>query len=184
MAKKPSPRKPGEKSGQRGRRVPQKDVEVLATLLVAYPQVSRAVYDPGNKALGLVFLCRGPMSRNRRKDLTTLYKDSVEVYLSLTGRKQTFLKASWESMDSFYSFQVERDVSSLSPGELDMTVDMICDKASVVMATEGLDASDSDEITWPARLFLQETIDQVKTLKSPRKLVALREGERVLVFDK
>ncbi len=178
MAKKQAPGKTTRKG-----RTPPRNVEVLATLLVAYPQVSRVAYDPANKALALVFLCRGPLSQSKRRRLASLYKDSVEVYLSLTDRRPAVIKTAWEELDSFYSFQVERDVSSLSPGELDMTVELICERAGGVVGSEDLDP-EAGELGWPARVFLQETIDQVSKLKSSKKIVALREGEKVLVFDK
>ncbi len=76
-------------------------------------------------------------------------------------------------------------MSSLTPGELSLTVDLISDRVKLVMATEDGDGiDDGEEYSWSARLFLQEMLDQVRTLKSTKKLVALREGERVLVFDK
>lgn len=161
------------------------DVEVLATLLVAYPEVSRATFDPAKKTLGMVFLCRGPLSVAARKGLIEAYIDSVEVYGALIGTKTTFVKAYWEKMERFYCFYVERDVASLSPGELGLTVELVANGARVVPATESSDAVDNEEeYTWSARVFLQEMLEQVRSLESPRKLVALREGERVLVFDK
>ena len=162
-----------------------RDVEVLATLLVAYPEVSRATFDPEQKALGMVFLCRGPMSAAARTKLTDIYKDSVEVYGLLNGRTANLVTTRWERMDRFYSFQIERDVATLSPGELNLTVDLVRQNAKIVPACEGLeDFDDGEEYTVPARLFLQEMLEQVRVMESPRKLVALREGERVLVFDK
>ncbi len=173
------------RSGDSRRHTSRKDVEVLATLLVAYPQVSRATYDPDKKTLGMVFLCRGPLGKPKRDSLCELYLDSIDVYGSLIGQDKTYANASWERMDRFHAFLVERDVSSLTPGELSLTVDLISDRVKLVMATEDGDGiDDGEEYSWSARLFLQEMLDQVRTLKSTKKLVALREGERVLVFDK
>lgn len=169
---------------RRRRRASKKDIEVLATLLVAYPQVSRATFDPERKTLGLVFLCRGPVGKKRRTDLERIYKDSVEVYLSLIGRKPGYLASSWEQMDRFCSFQVERDVATLTPGELNMTVDLVCSRVDVVSAIDGSTCVEDPEFSWSARAFLKEVLDKVQDLESPRKLVALREGEKVLVFDK
>ena len=163
----------------------KKDVEVLATLLVAYPQVSRATYDPDKRTLGMVFLCRGPLGKAKREGLSRLYLDSIEVYGSLIDQEKTYATATWEKMDRFHALFVERDVSSLTPGELSLTVDLIADRVDLVLATDNGEGFDEgEEYSWSARLFLQEMLDQVRTLKSTKKLVALREGERVLVFDK
>lgn len=171
------------KSG--GKRQQNRDVEILATLLVAYPQVSRVTFDPDKKALGLVFLCRGPLGQKRRLALSHAYADSIEVYLRLSVKSPSVLRASWEKMGDFYCFQVERDVASLSPEELSLTVDLMSERADLVLAGDEVEIPDSsDEYTWSARLFLQEMLEQVRNLQSSRKLVALREGERVLVFDK
>lgn len=168
-----------------GKRPANRDVEILATLLVAYPQVSRVTFDPEKKALGLVFLCRGPMGQKRRLALSRAYADSIEVYLRLSARSPSVLQASWEKMGDFYCFQVERDVASLSPEELNLTVDLMIERADPILAGDEVEMPDSsDEYAWSARLFLQEMLEQVRNLQSSRKLVALREGERVLVFDK
>jgi len=88
-------------------------------------------------------------------------------------------------MGDFYCFQVERDVASLSSEELNLTADLISEKAKLVAPHEEVEAHDGrEDFAWSARLFLQEMLEQVKDLRSKRKLIALREGEKVLVFDK
>ncbi|MGE5578597.1 MAG: hypothetical protein ACM3WU_01015 [Bacillota bacterium] len=172
--------------GRSGKKRPSnRDVEVLATLLVAYPQVSRVTFDPENKALGLVFLCQGPIGARRRSEISQLYSDAVQVFLRLTRRRATVVKTLWEKMGDFYCFQVERDVASISSEELNLTADLISEKAKLVVSQEEVEMSDGrEDFAWSARLFLQEMLEQVKDLRSKRKLVALREGEKVLVFDK
>jgi hypothetical protein len=55
----------------------------------------------------------------------------------------------------------------------------------VIYASEDAEFPDAaEELGMSARVFLQDMINQVRNLESTRKLVALREGERVLVFDK
>jgi len=173
-----------EKRSVRRRRTPRRDIEVLATLLVAYPEVSRVTFDPLRKTLSLVFLCRGPLGGKKRTDIQNKYRDSIEVYLSITGREASVIECKWEKMENFYAFQVERDVSSLSPGELNLTSDLVSETTKVVVGSDGAIRPEDDEFSWPPRVFLQEMLDQVRTLESPRKLVALREGEKVLVFDR
>ncbi len=178
-------KKPMPRSDRSKEEATRRDVEVLATLLVAYPEVSRATFDPTNKTLAIVFLCRGPLKKAVRNQLIQTYKDSVEVYQMLVDRQAEFVKAHWETMERFYCFQVERDVLSLTPGELNLTVDLVRDNTKIVLSGDGSDEfSEGEEYTVSARLFLQEMLDRVRAIESPRKLVALREGERVLVFDK
>lgn len=184
MAKR-APAGRGEKPPVRRVRPSSKDVEILATLLVAYPQMSRVTYDPKKKALNLAFLCKGPMSAKARAGMCKLYLDSVGAYHDLVGARASTTGCSWEKMGDFYSFVVDRDVASLSPGELNLTVELIEDKANVIYASEGAEFPDGgEEFGISARVFLQDMINQVRNLESTRKLVALREGERVLVFDK
>jgi len=114
-----------------------------------------------------------------------LYRDAIEVFLRLTGRTPGIVKSSWEKMGGFFCFQVERDLESISPEELNVTADLLAEKANLVVSSDDADLSDGqEEYAWSARLFVQEMLDQVKDLRSTRKLVALREGEKVLVFDK
>lgn len=179
-------RTPAKAEGRGGRKRPSsRDVEVLATLLVAYPQVSRVTFDPKNKSLGLVFLCHGPLGSRQRGAISRAYSDAVEVFLGLTGRISSIVRSSWEKMGDFYCFQVERDAASISPEELNLTTDLVAEKARLVMSLEEVDTLDGrDDYSWSARLFLQDMLEQVRDLRGTKKLVALREGEKVLVFDK
>ncbi len=161
-----------------------KDVEILATLLVAYPEVSRVTYDPKRKALNLAFLCKGPLSAKTREGICRSYLDSVSVYLDLIGAKATVAECLWEKMDDFYYLLVERDIASLTPGELNLTVELLEGRVAVLYASDEGDRLALDDEMRPARAFLQDTVNQVRNLESTRKLVALREGEKVLVFDK
>ena len=161
-----------------------KDIEVLAALLVVFPQVSRAVFDPETRGLSLAFMCKGPINKSRKRKLQNLYRHSIDVYLGLAGLQKEFAACSWEDMDEFCSFQIERDVASLSTGELDLTVALVAEHIPVLPASEDLAVADDGDLAWPTKLFLQETLDQVKEIQCPRRLVALREGEKVLVFDK
>ena len=180
------PRKTLERAGLKSgkRRTPGRDVEILATLLVAYPQVSRVTFDPETKTLALMFLCRGPASQRQRAAIVRAYLDSIEVYMQLIKRVPSVVKASWEKMGDLYCFQVERDVASITPAELNVTAELVAERAELVAGDEMSTEFDSEDVAWSARLFLQEMLDQVRNLQSSRKLVALREGEKVLVFDR
>lgn len=184
MAKRAPAGSGGKPSGM-GIKPSNKDVEILATLLVAYPQVSRVTFDPKKKALNLAFLCKGPIKAKARESMCRSYLDSVHVYQEITGAKPAVLECSWEKMDDFFIFLVERDVASLSPGELNLTVELIEDKVKVMYASEDHESQEAGEESGISpRVFLQDMVNQVRNLESTRKLVALREGERVLVFDK
>jgi hypothetical protein len=174
-----------QEKGNKKTKTDLRGVEVLASLLVAYPQVSRATYDPSNRTLSLIFLCRGPLSAVKRKKIALVYRDSVDVYLSLSDKTASTIGCSWEQLDTFYSFQVERDVASLSPGEINLTVDLISMRADIVSTVEDNVNGDSlDDATSAARWLLEDTLNEVRHLDGKRRLVAFREGERVLVFDK
>lgn len=175
----------GERPSGKPVRPSSKDVEILATLLVAYPQVSRVTYDPKRKALNLAFLCKGPIGQRTKKGILKSYLDSMGVYHDLIGARAAITECLWEKMDDFYCLLIERDIASLTPGELNLTVELLENKVTVLYASDEGDFSPAgDDMNASARVFLQDTVNQVKNLESTRKLVALREGEKVLVFDK
>lgn len=165
------------------RQVSQEDVEVLAALLVAFPQISRVTFDPVERGLSLAFLCQGPVSELKREQLRSLYLQSIDVYLSLAEQKSSKVCCYWETIDEFHSFHVERDVASLSTSELSLTVSLVAGEVPVISDLNEPIAPEA-EFSWSSRLFLQEILERVRELKCPRKLVALREGERVIVFHK
>lgn len=169
--------------GKRGKQVSQKDIEVLATLLIAFPQVSKVTFDPQRRGLKLVFLCQGPVKESKRNKLQSLYLQSIDLYLSLIKQTGSIVECSWETIDEFHSFQVERDVTSLSAGELSLTVSLVQDQVPILSDLDDSLLNDA-EFSLTARFFLQEMLDKVQEIEFPKKLVALREGEKVLVFHK
>lgn len=168
---------------KRRKQVSQRDVEVLAALLVAFPQISTVTFDPKKRGLELVFLCRSPVSQAKRKKLKALYLQSMDVYQSLTNQKSGTIHCHWEIMDGLHSFHVERDVASLSSGELRLTVSLVAQEVPVVSDPEE-QATNGSEFSFSMGLLLQEMLDRVRELKCSKKLVALREGERVIVFHR
>ncbi|MGB4656353.1 MAG: hypothetical protein WBI43_02120 [Bacillota bacterium] len=163
--------------------VSHKDIEVLAALLVAFPQISKVTYDPEKRGLSISFLCEGPVSKTKRHRLKSLYLDAIEVYRQLTDKNMSLVRCYWETIDQFHCFHVERDVASLSTGELNLTVSLIADQVPLVAETAEPFVTDG-EFSWSARMLLQEMLERIRELKCQSKLVALREGEKVIVFHK
>ncbi|HON86711.1 MAG: hypothetical protein KBI39_00405 [Firmicutes bacterium] len=166
------------------RAVSQGDVEILATLLIAFPQISRIVFDPKRRTLTLVFLCKGPIGKAQQRRINKLYRESIEVYHSLCGIESRCVSCSWDLTGELSSFQVERDVVSLSTGELSLTTSLISQSTSVFSAFDDSTLGEEPELSLSARFFVQELLEDIKNLECARQLVAVREGERVLVFDK
>jgi hypothetical protein len=163
--------------------ISHKDVEVLAALLVAFPQISRVTYDPEARGLSMTFLCEGPVSKAKRKQLTSLYLDSIDVYRTLTNKDVSMVRCHWETIDRFHCLHVERDVASLSTGELNLTVSLIAGQVPLISETDEPFGSEG-EFSWSARMLLQEMLERIRELRCQSKLVALREGEKVIVFHK
>ena len=138
-----------------------KDVEILATLLVAYPQVSRVTYDPKRKALNLVFLCKGPMSAKTRERICNVYLDSVSVYLDLIGARAAVAQCMWNKMDDFYCLIIERDIA-LTPGELTLPWSFGGKDNGTLRIGRRRQPVSADDMNASARVFLQDTVNQEK----------------------
>ena len=93
------------------------------------------------------------------------------------------VKCYWETIDQFHCFHVERDVASLSTAELNLTATLIAGQVQLVSDTDEPFAGEA-EFSWSAKLLLQEMLERIRELECPRTLVALREGEKVIVFHK
>lgn len=72
--------------------VSHNEIEILAALLVAFPQISRVTFDPEKRMLSMAFLCEGPVSQAKRKQLQSLYLDSIDVYRALTNKDMSTVK--------------------------------------------------------------------------------------------
>lgn len=134
--------------------VSQGDIEILATLLIAFPQISRIMFDPKKRTLALVFLCRGPIGKTEQRRIKKLYRESVEVYHSLCGIESRSISCSWDLMDELCSFQVERDVASLSTGELSLTTSLVSQNVAVFSAFDDFILGEESELSWSARFFV------------------------------
>lgn len=74
-------------------------------------------------------------------------------------------------------------MASLSTAELNLTATLIAGQVQLVSDTDEPFAGEA-EFSWSAKLLLQEMLERIRELECPRTLVALREGEKVIVFHK
>lgn len=155
--------------------------EALATLLMAFPEIGRAVFNPEKRTLSVAFICQGPLTRGAKSWLEQTWDDAMVVYARLTDVEPAVARRSWNRVGKYRAFEVERDVDTLMPGEISMWADLV-KEVSPLVSTAPPEGTPEEDPGWAQKVLMQDAVEGLRTLKVKRKLVAIREGEKVLVY--
>lgn len=164
-----------------GRKVRSESGEVLATLLMAFPEIGRAVFNPEKRTLSVAFICQGPLTRGAKTWLEKTWDDAVAVYARLTGVEPGIARRSWDKVGKYRAFEVERDVDTLMPGEISMWAELV-KEVTPLISTASFEENSEEDPSWAQKMLMQDALEGLRTLKVKKKLVAIREGEKVLVY--
>ena len=164
-----------------GTQVRNESGEILATLMMAFPEIGRAVFNPERRTLSVAFICQGPLTRGATTWLEKTWDDAVVVYARLTGVEPVIARRTWDKVGKHRAFEVERDVDTLMPGEISMWAELV-KEVTPVLSTASQEGSSEEDPGWAQKMLMQDALEGLRSLRVKKKIVAVREGEKVLVY--
>lgn len=160
-------------------------VSLLISILVRFPQIGTINYESKNRIMRLNFIIARPVPEQEQLDLAHNLAKHIKAYHFVMNQQPSFLKFSCaQQYEQFYCLSLERDLSSLSKGELDIVINLLTEAFGDNLVVEDRESVDfMDEPGFPEDL-IDSMMEAVRTQRAAKNLTAMRENGRVLVFNK
>ena len=153
-------------------------VQLLAGLLICFPEFSKISLDSKDKAVRMEISVREAPSQDKFEETERLLQDSLMLYHNIEHIRGGKLGFTYENL----SLQIYRDIDSLSRGEVGLIVSLIKEKLGDIIITDDIKNPD-EELIYMQSEMIDHRIRFLKENKIPESMVGVREDGRVMVYD-
>jgi hypothetical protein len=162
---------------------PNDSVNLVVSLLVRHPELSRIVIRRRFAAIAFFFVVKGTLTR----DDAIAFRRSVgahsRAFHSLSRERAPRVSVRVRSEEGLSFVEIERETSDLSRDEIAMLVSLVSDSFGERLLVNPPAEGPSDEESTGAREdAVGDALDAVRRAKQRKSLVGLRDERRVLIY--
>ena len=158
-------------------------VNLLASILVCYPEITTISYEPKDETVEITFALKQPMSEDDFESTANLIGESIAAYHALDGLYDTGADFSMEMQGEMGFLHIKRELKTLSRGEIAMLAALMRDRFGDKLAMDSGGRIDSE-----SQAVQEELIDRmfgnVQQVRLADRLIGIREEDHVVVFDR
>lgn len=161
-------------------------VSLLISILIRFPQIGTINYESKNRTMRFNFIVARKIEADEQTALASTLAAHIKAYHFVTAQKPTWVKFECSHQyQEFYCVSLERDLVSLSKGELDLVISLLSERFGDSLVVEDREMLPDllDEAVFPEEL-IDSMLESVRTQRAAKNLTAMRENGRVLVFNK
>jgi len=158
-----------------------RNVGLLVSVLVRYPEVAAVDFDP--VTIKFTFLLTRALSNRAFQELSARVEDSLSAFNALEGRPTGMVKVERARHPGLTVVEVTRDLASLTQAEISLMVAVVREQFGQVLAADGAETMQEEEMAVHEEL-IAEMLDDVRVSQPGRNLTAFREDGKVVVFNR
>ena len=158
-------------------------VNLLVSMLIRYPEIGTASFDPQNHCLKLKFMLSTMPSQSEFSATKQLLVDSISAYHVLEGLKLEISEILLSTYDQVSIISVVRDVHTISKDEISLIIAILKDKLKNHLIIDHNDSLREEDLLIQEDV-IEEMLDNVKSYSTLHGIIGIRENGRVLVFNK
>jgi hypothetical protein len=158
-------------------------VGLLISMLVRYPELSRINFNPDAHTLRFSFLVNLFLPNDEFLALKAHIKASIETYHALQDHEPEVFDMTVDAFQDVSVLYVTRDTRTLCQEEITLLVDILKERFSDHLMADLGNMFGEEEIMIQEEL-IQQMLDDLHESSHEKKLVAFRDGSKVLVFNK
>ncbi len=160
-------------------------IHLLASILVCFSEITTISYEPKDESLSITFTIQASMNQEEFDELAQFLAESVHTYHVLEGFAESHVDFSMEIHDKLSFLHVMRDIATMSRGELSMMVSIMKDRFGGRLLVDGHDRGFIDpDFAAAQEENLDRMLGNVQGIGLSTRLVGVREGDHVVVFDR
>ena len=160
-------------------------IHLLASILVCFSEITTISYEPDDESLKITFTLQKTMNQESFDELARFLAESIHTYHALEGFFDSRVDFSMETHGKLSFLHMTRDIGTMSRGELSLVAAIMKERFWAELVVDGHGRGTLDPDFAAAQ---EETLDRmlgnIRGISLPGRLVGVREGDHVVVFDR
>jgi len=168
-----------------GRKEMSTGVQLLASMLVCYPELYSVTYEPKDTEITLDFVVQRQISHEEMEEFANLVDKSVQTYHDLHGGSPVWLAIDADVNGTRMTVHVRRQLATMLRGELDLLAELFDDKFGDALQVDvhTLDSLEPDFSTMQSNV-LDQMFDLVQAARIKEKMIGMRDKDKVVVYNR
>lgn len=175
----------GEGSGRTKSEQMRPGVQLLASVLVCFPEIEAVSYEPRKALLTMDFIVRKQVEPAEIAAFAAFLTESIETYHVIEDSAASVMDFSYEQHDELTMLHLARRMDELSERELSLIVLLLKERFgdSLLVDPHGAEMLDAE-----FRMIQHETLERmlmaVGEIPLRERLVGIRERDQVVVYNR
>ena len=160
-------------------------VQLLASMLVCYPELYAVAYEPQDTEITLDFVVKKKIADEEMEEFANLVDKSVQTYHDLHGSGPVWLALDADVNGSRMTVHVRRQLATMLRGELDLLAELFCDKFGddLQIDVHTLDSLEPDFSNMQSNV-LDQMFDMAQSSRIREKMIGMRDKDKVVVYNR
>ena len=160
-------------------------VQLLASVLVCFPEIQAVSYEPHSGLLTMDFVLRGTVPEDEMEAFAEFLAESIETYQGLEGGMASEMEFTYEHHEGLMMLHLARRMDEVTEREIGLTVQLLTDRFGEALRVEahGADVPDA-EVRQMQHDALDRMLTAVREMPLRDRLVGIRERDQVVVYNR
>jgi len=157
-------------------------MQLLASLLACYPEISMIDYDAQGGTIDFIISLSIVPSREEYDKFRELVDESILTYHSLAGIIGGMVDVSLEGHEHTSFLHLKRDADTVSQGEIRMLAGLTVDYFGDALLVEHLpELPEGTELPYDS---IDRLMGSLKKSSTPKHIIGISDGGRVMIYSK
>lgn len=160
-------------------------VQLLASVLVCFPEIESVSYDPREGFLTMDFVIRAHPPLEEIEKFAVLLGESIETFHVIEGSMASAMDFSYEQHDALTILHLARRMDELSERELNLIAQLLTEHFGEDLLVDTHEGETPDA---EFRMLQHETLERmlvaVREIPLRDRLVGIRERDQVIVYNR
>ena len=158
-------------------------VNLLASILVCYPEITTISYDPAELAVEITFTLTVQMNEKEFAATTDFIGESISAYHAINGISGAGIDFSMDLQGKMGFLHIKRELKCLTRGEVALIVSIMRDRFGDKLVIDPGGRMDSESQAVQEEI-IERMLGNVQQGRLVDRLVGIREEDHVVVFDR
>ena len=168
-----------------GREQVRPGVQLLASVLVCFPEIEAVSYDPAPELLTMDFIVRAEIPSAELASFAAFLGESIETYHVIEDGLAGMMGFSYEHHGGITLLHLSRRMDELSEKELSLIAVLMRERFGEMLLIDTYDADAPDaEFRFLQHETLERMLVTVREIPLRDRLVGIREHDQVVVYNR